>query len=101
VIAQQQQAATNQQQHQQPPPPGLQRSQSQPTSPPFPGHNFAGLNLPPTPNLNGPYMVNGVHHPQFATAVPGTPGAHPSHFYPADPAFSGQFGVAQQSFAHH
>jgi hypothetical protein len=98
VIAQQQ-AATNQQ----PPLPGQQRPQSQPqpTSPPFAAPNFAGLHLPPAPNLNGSYIVNGVHHPQFAAAVPGAPGAHPAQFYPADPAFGGQFGVAQQSFAHH
>ena len=97
VIAQQQ-AATNQQ----PLHPGQQRSNSQPTSPPFAAPNFAGLNLPPAPNLNGAYMMNGMHHPQFAAAVPGAPGGHPPQFYPADPAFGGgQFGVAQQSFAHH
>jgi hypothetical protein len=96
VIAQHQ-AATNQQ----PPPPGQQRPQSQPTSPPFQAPPFAGLNLPPAPNLNVPYTVNGVHHPQFATAVPGAPGGHPSQFYPTDPTFGGQFGVAQQGFAHH
>ena len=100
VIAQHQ-AATNHH-HQQPPALGQQqRSQSQPTSPPFAPPPFAGLSLPPAPNLNGPYMGNGVHHPQFAAPVPGGPGAHPSQFYPTDPAFGGQFGVAQQSFAHH
>ena len=98
MITAQHQAATNQPP---PPPPGQQRPQSQPTSPPFAGHNFSGLNLPPAPNLNGHYMGNGVHHPQFAAAVPGAPGAHPPQFYPTDPGFGGQFGVAQQSFAHH
>ena len=93
----QQQAATNQQPGQ----PGQQRSQSQPTSPPFSAPNFQGLNFPPAPNLNGTYVVNGMHHPQFAAPVPGAPGAHPAQFYPAEPAFGGQFGVAQQGFAHH
>jgi len=96
MIAQQQaaQAATNQQ----PPLPGQQHSQSQPTSPAFGGPIFASLNLPPTPNLNGSYTVDGMHHPsmlQYSAAVSAP------QFYPADQAFGGQFGGSHQGFAHH